>query len=297
LNTGSLPVMGLFTSDHMSYEMDRDSSKEPSLKEMAMKAIEILQHATRGSNQGFFLMIEGSRIDMAAHSNDPAAHVHEILAYQETVAAVKDYVARNSRDTVMVSVSDHETGGFTLGRQLNASYPDYEWYPKVIQRIHNSTHVAAAAILEHKAVNSSDLERFVRSSVLDDGFGITDCTSVEMHTLLEEANDGDAMEIMNTLGDMASRRALLGWTTHGHTGVDVNLYAFGVNSERLRGNRENTEIGEFLRDMIGVRVFDEARVLGALELSKASVNGTDSSTRVKEMLLDRFTMHNHSRSH
>lgn len=52
----------------MSYEIDRMEEKEPSLREMSEKALSILREATGGSDQGFFLMIEGSRIDMAAHS-------------------------------------------------------------------------------------------------------------------------------------------------------------------------------------------------------------------------------------
>jgi alkaline phosphatase len=56
------------SSQHMSYEIDRQEDKEPSLREMSEKALNILRQATEGSDQGFFLMIEGSRIDMAAHS-------------------------------------------------------------------------------------------------------------------------------------------------------------------------------------------------------------------------------------
>ncbi|CAG8743254.1 9678_t:CDS:2, partial [Ambispora leptoticha] len=58
----SLPIMGLFTLDHMSYEIDRDPAVEPSLKEMSVKALELLTKATENSDEGFFLMIEGSRI-------------------------------------------------------------------------------------------------------------------------------------------------------------------------------------------------------------------------------------------
>lgn len=52
----------------MAYEIDRDSTKEPSLTEMSKKALDILYNATDDTEKGFFLMIEGSRIDMAAHS-------------------------------------------------------------------------------------------------------------------------------------------------------------------------------------------------------------------------------------
>ena len=46
----------------MSYEIDRDSLQEPSLKEMSEKALKFLEYATADSDKGFFLMIEGSRI-------------------------------------------------------------------------------------------------------------------------------------------------------------------------------------------------------------------------------------------
>lgn len=52
----------------MAYEIDRDSALEPSLTEMTKKALDILSAATTSKDKGFFLMVEGSRIDMAAHS-------------------------------------------------------------------------------------------------------------------------------------------------------------------------------------------------------------------------------------
>jgi alkaline phosphatase len=60
------------------------------------------------------------------HRNDPAAHLHEINAYQDTIKVVKDFVDANP-GTVVISTSDHETGGFTLGRQTTPEYPEYKW--------------------------------------------------------------------------------------------------------------------------------------------------------------------------
>jgi alkaline phosphatase len=59
--------MGLFASSMMAYEIDRNATVEPSLKEMARTALDIINHASRNNGKGFFIMIEGSRIDMAAH--------------------------------------------------------------------------------------------------------------------------------------------------------------------------------------------------------------------------------------
>lgn len=52
----------------MSYEIDRNAKAEPSLSEMSKKALDIMYKATENKENGFFMMIEGSRIDMAAHS-------------------------------------------------------------------------------------------------------------------------------------------------------------------------------------------------------------------------------------
>lgn len=52
----------------MSYEIDRDPDEEPSLTDMTRKALDILYESSKTKDKGFFLMIEGSRIDMAAHS-------------------------------------------------------------------------------------------------------------------------------------------------------------------------------------------------------------------------------------
>lgn len=110
----------------MSFEIDRDPKEQPALHEMVDKALKILKIKSDQQDSGFFLMIEGSRIDMAAHNNDPAAHVHDIFEYQQTAALVKQFVKENP-NTVLISTSDHETGGFTAGRQVGEDYPDYIW--------------------------------------------------------------------------------------------------------------------------------------------------------------------------
>ncbi len=56
-------------------------------------------------------MIEGSRIDHAGHTNDPAAQVHEVLEYDKTFGTVLDFIERSDAEGVLVATSDHETGG------------------------------------------------------------------------------------------------------------------------------------------------------------------------------------------
>jgi alkaline phosphatase len=81
-----------------------------------------------------------------------------------------------------------------------------------------------------------------------DGLGIYDADDEEIMLVLHHPEDADYI-----FADMVSRRAQIGWSTHGHSAVDVNIYG-SAGSEALRGNHENTEIGKFLRDYLDVDV-------------------------------------------
>ncbi|KAF8932639.1 hypothetical protein BGZ58_006894 [Dissophora ornata] len=251
-----LPALGLFHPDNMNYEIDRNPSQEPSLVEMTLAALKSLQGNAR-RNQGFFLMIEGSRIDMAAHDNDPVAHVHDILQYHETVAAVREFISENP-DTLLISTSDHETGGFTLGLQTDPkTYPDYIWKPEVIAKAKSSTEVLTRQIIEfqkqrHGKGDNKAAQEFVKTQILEKGLGITDATDDEITFLADPKSL--PIDIVPFLGRAISHRANLGWTTIGHTGVDVNLYADGDSDgyKGLKGNHENTDIGVAMSKYLNV---------------------------------------------
>lgn len=117
-----LPLMGLFASRDVPFELDRRNMNDvyPSLSEMAQTAIRALEKATEKTDKGFFLMIEGSRIDHAAHSNDPAAHVREVIEYDKTFKGVLDFLDESDTEGMLVATSDHETGGLaTALRKLS----------------------------------------------------------------------------------------------------------------------------------------------------------------------------------
>ncbi|GBB95068.1 hypothetical protein RclHR1_02470012 [Rhizophagus clarus] len=237
----NLPLLGLFTLDDMSYEIDRDPAQEPSLKEMSEKALKLLESATANSDKGFFLMIEGN---VAAHINDPATHVHEILAYHDTISFVKKYVDEHP-GTVMISVSDHETGGLSLARQVTSEYPEYLWYPEPLTRVKNSSYVLSQLLLNYW---QEDRTEYIKG-VIRSGLGIEDFEDYAISWLNKNHTQ---MEYEIFLANMTSFKAQIGWATHGHSAVDVNLYAHGQNTEVLRGNHENTDIGDFITEYLNL---------------------------------------------
>ncbi len=79
----------------------------PNLKEMTVKALEILTK----NPKGFFLMVEAGQIDWAGHYNDAGDMLHELLAFDEVVDYVYEW-AKNRDDTLVIVTADHETGSF-----------------------------------------------------------------------------------------------------------------------------------------------------------------------------------------
>jgi len=73
------------------------------------------------NQEGFFLMVEGSHIDWAGHANNSEYLVSEMLDFEKVIAAALDFAIKDG-NTLVVVTADHETGGFTLGPQVNEKY-------------------------------------------------------------------------------------------------------------------------------------------------------------------------------
>jgi len=84
------------------------------LAAVTAKSIQLLDNPT-----GFFLMVEGARIDKLSHLNDAAAVVRETLAFDEAVAAAWDFFTNHPDETLLIVTADHETGGMTVGQHGN----------------------------------------------------------------------------------------------------------------------------------------------------------------------------------
>ena len=93
----------------MYYELDRPET-ETSLAEYVAKGIELLDNPT-----GFFMMVEGGKIDWACHANDAAASIHDTLAFDAAIAEAYAFYEEHPDDTLIIVTGDHETGGMTIG--------------------------------------------------------------------------------------------------------------------------------------------------------------------------------------
>jgi alkaline phosphatase len=121
LSTNATKIFGIFSvAGHLPYELDRNRTFTPSLAEMTTKSLSILSK----NSAGFFLMVEGGKIDHAGHANNKVDNVLETIEFDEAVAVAKEF-AEQHKNTLLIVTADHETGGLQiLSNTLNSTLPD-----------------------------------------------------------------------------------------------------------------------------------------------------------------------------
>lgn len=242
-----LPFLGLFANSHMAYELDRDESKEPSLLDMTKVALASLEEGSKGGQQGYFIMIEASRIDHAGHSNDAPGHIHDILMYNEVMAYLADYVAAHP-DTQLISAADHETGGLTLPGK---------WDPRPLAEAARTSEFLVDLLGKYKG---NDATRYFRGELLPQ-YGLGNVTEEKFDAMLAKFKKSGSDALIVAMGNELAARARIDWSTTGHTSVDVNLYGAAAGSKRMSGMRaliggirDNTELPKYVERVLGLNL-------------------------------------------
>ncbi|SCW53479.1 alkaline phosphatase [Paenibacillus tianmuensis] len=225
-------VLGLFNRSHLDYAIDRNTSS-PSLADLTGKAIKLLS----AKPEGFVLMIEGGRIDHAAHANDFPTMVKEMLDFDAAVKTAMDFAKKDGSTSVVVT-ADHETGGLSLGRDNM-----YELNIDLWNRQKSSSQVLNAAL--EQARTPEEIRKFVQTNTT-----ITDLSDEEARFILK--GDGSDYEREGAYNAVISKRLLVGWSGHAHSGVDVGVWAFGPIAELVKGKIDNTDIAKAGANTIGV---------------------------------------------
>jgi len=166
-------VSGQFGSTDLPYEYD-GLGNLPHLSEMTTTALNILDN----DPDGFFLMVEGGRIDDACHSNDLVRTIPEVNELADSVQAAIDWAAGRS-DTLIIVAADHETGGLTvLSNNGAGNYPDVSWS--------DTGHTAANVPVYAWGVNAGFVSRVMDNT---DIFGVVTADTV----MLDSPSDGSVI--------------------------------------------------------------------------------------------------------
>ena len=263
----------------MTYAMDA-AADDVSLAEMTRKGFELLDNP-----KGFFMMIEGGKIDWACHANDAVSSITDVLAFDAAVAEAMRFMANHPNDTLVIVTGDHETGGMSLGF-AGTKYDSYH------TRLKNQKISYVAFNEKFNAFRKSHPQAKLEDvlPMVKENFGLTVLSEAEAAALPKDGEaagmvlkpyevdelraafersmkGGDAKKQSDqdyllygeyepftiTLTHLLNQKSGIAWTTYSHTGVPVLTSAGGVGAERFGGFYDNTDIFTRMAEIMGVK--------------------------------------------
>lgn len=243
-------MWALFKEKDMSYEIDRDSEEEPSIAEMTSKAIELLSK----NENGFFLMVEGSKIDWAAHANDAAAIIHDMLAFDEACGVALDF-AKQDGETVVVIVPDHGNSGISIGSRKCPGYTSLT-KDQLFGNVSKFKTSVPGLISQLHKTSPADLKDVVYEQT---GIALSDEEYEEMLKCKDydrsSVSDEERMygsSLTKVIAKILDKNTCFGFTTTGHTGEEVFLAVYDPTPNRLMGHKTNVELNHYLRRTLGL---------------------------------------------
>lgn len=221
-----------------------------------------LKHLERNGRDRFFMMVEGGNIDHAGHANDGGTIIKEVLNFNEALKIAYDFYLAHPDETLIVVTADHETGGMGLannavGYDLHLNYYDY-------QKISKDDFSAYCRMLakSRRVYKWEDMREFLEEKL---GFWknvpVTEKQTEMLKEMFErcivrhEGTDrktlyNDFNEFTDKVFGVLDSVTGLGWTTGGHTGGLVPVYAVGVGAEKFASFNDNTDLPKIIMEIV-----------------------------------------------
>ena len=251
-------MWALYNDREMSYDIDRDPTQEPSLEEMTRIAIDKLSK----NENGFFLMVEGSKIDWAAHANDPVGMITDFLAFDRACKAALDF-ARENGETAVVIVPDHGNSGISLGARGKGAY-DRQTKDDLFGVISKVKLTAEGLAKKLNAEPYAAVQQIFSEYA---GFELSERELNALHhcrgyinspiPTSERSSSGISPALYsNSLTDFVAKlitsKTSFGFTTDGHTGEEVFLAVYHPQGAIPIGMHTNIELHHYMADIFGL---------------------------------------------
>lgn len=237
----------------MNFEIERKPN-EISLAEFTQKGIELLDN-----ENGFFMMVEGGKIDWASHANDASAMIWDLIAFDSAVKKALDFYKQHPDETLIIVTSDHDCGGLSLGLKNNDYYNNFKLltaqkisYERFTEKINNwkEQKLAFNAVLD-----SITYYYGLGNEGFDEDMKLTDAEITELKNAYkmsfsginpgEEYNDmlyGGKEPLVMSTTKILNHKAGISWTSFSHTAMPVPVFAIGSGAESFSGYYDNTDI-------------------------------------------------------
>ena len=245
---GDGKLWALFEKMGMPYDLDRDPQKTPSLEEMTRKALNILSK----NKNGFFLMVEGSAVDYAAHANDPIACITEFIAFDNAVGAAMEF-ARKNGETAIIILPDHGNSGFTIGRRNCKNSSSRSSLADLFGTVSQFKKTASGIVNILKTTQPDQIKPVFKQ------YTEIELTDEELESLLSskdykvgdytEASNGQSLQY--SIVEIMNSRTCFGFTSGSHTGEEVFLAAYHPSGDIPLGRNTNVQINEYLCAAMG----------------------------------------------
>jgi len=260
-------LLGMFSASHLPYVINRrhmNVSSVPTLAEMTSAALDVLSRR----DEGFFMLVEGGRIDYGGHANDAGTMLHEVLDFDKAVGKALE-VQRSHADTLVIVTGDHSTGGFSftdanLGPaadllldsgivyQPGSQYPSRDHleilfrqkasYSYILKQAGMDPEKLVELVLEHTGLDMTLDE--AREALVRDEQGLAGTKDFRHY----HGDPDDSASAV--LGLALARHTYVVWSTGGHTSDPVPTYGRGPGAEKLRGIYPNTHIYSVMRETL-----------------------------------------------
>lgn len=231
------------------YAIDRKKG-DMTLAEITRAGINFL---SKEDSKGFFLMVEGGKIDWACHANDAATTFHEVIDFNEAIKVAYEFYEQHPDETLIVVTADHETGGMILG---NGAYA-LNLQALKGQKVSEGEFTSVLNDMRRKYKNQVSWE--VIQAVLKDYFGFWDTVKLnkrhedQLKAIYEKSFSNQPVDLEKNLYQQneplagAAKRilnqiAMVSWASGSHSAGYVPVFAIGAGAEAFNGQIDNTEI-------------------------------------------------------
>ena len=249
-------MWALYGDREMAYDLDRNPEEQPSIEEMTRTAIEKLSK----NENGFFLMVEGSKVDWAAHANDPVGIATDFLAFDRAVGAALEFARQNGETTIIVT-SVHGNSGISIGRESCKGY-DKLTKDQLFAQLSRFELTAEGFAKTVNTIPNSEVQNLFREKA---GFelsqeemdALNNCKDYKFSPIpeAERHERSQASMYSNSLAGLMSQiitnRTCMGFTTHGHTGEDTFLASYHPQGTRPMGMLTNIELNHYMCSLYG----------------------------------------------
>ncbi|MBI9066543.1 MAG: alkaline phosphatase [Salinivirgaceae bacterium] len=251
----------LYPDGEFYWEIDKKPGSI-SLADFTEKGIEVLEN-----EKGFFMMVEGGKIDWACHSNDAVTMIHETLAFSDAVAEAIEFYQEHPNETLILVTADHETGGIVLGNGAspklgvleNQKISGQEFIRKLTNLKNENKNVSFKQVMDSVSkdfgLGKSELGLSLtkeEKEFLYEGYQVTFSNNLKGEADKDYLSEKEGNSFAERVVYLLNEKAGISWSSYNHSATSVPIYAIGAGQEQFKTKIDNTDIPKIIAELMGL---------------------------------------------